>query len=570
MFGKKKKQSEDRCREIWDRYSKCRSYHDIISLNDNVEKAYRFYEGDQWHGVDSGDESLPVLNFITPTVKYKVSMIAMNNMVINYSVPGKTDERTGQITSALNLSALRSWERLKMDTKCWEAVKSAAVAGESYIYFYDERMNCQLINNTDIFFADEQQPDLQKQPYIIIAERRPVNDVIADAKRNGVPKEKISDIHPDTDTDNLVTTEETKHEVETSDGKCTCLLYLELDKNGNLHFMRLTKNVVYQPEEIIENIGVYPIASLVFNRKKGSCRGRGEVLPLIANQIEVNRSYARRLLNAKLTAYSKLVYAGDKVINPKSLMEVGTAIEVDGATVEDVSKYINYLHPAQMSSEAASITTELMQLTRDLAGAGDAAVGNIDPTQASGTAIIAVRDQAAIPLNEQTADFRQFVEDIARIWINIERVYNPDGIETDGGENIDPSELENLDYVIRIDVSSTTPFSKYAREQAIERLFGMGQLSFDEYVEALDDDSSVPKAKLEEILSKRMQEQAELAEQQSAAEQQQMMMNDPEALENEVTGAAQSYGAQTAQEAGLEALVAQTVNNYGGDINAAG
>ena len=38
--------------------------------------------------------------------------------------------------------------------------------------------------------------------------------------------------------------------------------------------------------------------------------------------------------------------------------------------------------------------------------------GQIDPTQASGTAIIATRDQAALPLNEQVARYRQFVEDV--------------------------------------------------------------------------------------------------------------------------------------------------------------
>lgn len=566
MFKKKEKQA-DRCTQVWNYFQKCLNYHDMLSLNDNTEKAYRFYEGDQWHGLDSGDETLPVYNFIKPTVNYKVSMIAMNNMVINYSVPGNISERISSVTSTLNMLALRNWERLKMDTRCWEIIRDAAIAGDSYIYFYDEKLHCQIINNTNIFFADAQQPDIQKQPYIIIAERRPVNDVMADAKRNGISKDKILEILPDSDLDNEVTTEETKREVETKDGKCTCLLYLQLDNSGDLHFMRCTKHVIYQPEKIIKNYKTYPIASLVFNRKKGSCRGRGEVLPLISNQIEVNRNLARRLMNAKLTAYSKLVYAGDRVRNIKALTEVGTAIEVDGATVEDVTKYINYLSPAQMSSESANITTELMTTSRDLAGAGDAAVGNIDPTQASGTAIIAVRDQAAIPLNEHTAAFRQFVEDVAKIWLHTERVYNPNGIETDKGEIITPAELENLDFVVRIDVSSTTPFSKYAREQAIERLFSMGQLSFEEYVEALDDDSSVPKAKLEEIIAKRREQQMLLAQQQMYEQQQSLMEDNPMVLESEAENAAQSYGVPTAQTAGLESLVNQAVNNYGGDLN---
>ena len=38
-------------------------------------------------------------------------------------------------------------------------------------------------------------------------------------------------------------------------------------------------------------------------------------------------------------------------------------------------------------------------------------------------------------------------------------------------------------------------------------------------------------------------------------------------LESEAENAAQSYGVPTAQTAGLESLVNQAVNNYGGDLN---
>lgn len=56
---------------------------------------------------------------------------------------------------------------------------------------------------------------------------------------------------------------------------------------------------------------------------------------------------------------------------------------------------------------------------------------------------------------------------------------------------------------IRVDATSTTPFSKYAREQALERLLEKGIIDFSEYVEALDEDSSVPKAQLISILKNR-------------------------------------------------------------------
>ncbi len=492
----------ERC-SIWRLFENCLSYHSLISLKEDTEKAYRFYEGDQWHGIEmQNKDMLPVYNFIKPTVNYKVSMVAMNNMTINYSTPGKADQETNKIIESLNLLALQCWERLKMDSKCWALVRAAAIAGESFIYFFDKDMNSQIINNTDVFLGDETQADIQKQPYIIIAERRDVNDVIAEAKANGVSKEQCDSIIADNDKDNVVTTEKTKEEVKSDSGKCTCLLYFKLEKNGDLKFTRCTKHVVYQPEKVIKGYGIYPIASLVFGAKKGTARGHGEVLPLINNQIEVNRNLARRIINSKLTAYSRLVYASEMIANPKALSEVGTAIEITGSTVEDVNKYVKYISPAQMSPEAASLVNEIMHTSRELAGAGDAALGNIDPTQASGTSIIAVRDQAAIPLNEQAAAFKQLVEDIAKIWLKTFEVYGP--VECDDQE-INPASLRKLNPIVRIDVSNTSPFSKYAREQALERLFVGKHISFEEYVKSLDSDSSVPKSKLESILKARQE-----------------------------------------------------------------
>lgn len=487
--------------DIWNKFEKIRIAHSEVSLRSNTEAAYRFYEGDQWYGLGS-DETLPVLNFIKPVVDYKTSMVAMNAMTIDYSVLGESTTETNRITKALNVFAARNWERLKMDNMCWKIIKAAMVAGDAYVFIYDGSFHAQLIDNVDIYFGNERETDIQKQPYIIIAERRDVVDVVEDAKQNGISAELREDIVSDSEAEEYITTEDGGREIAQAGGKCTCLLYLKLHRNGDLGFCRCTRHVIYQPTQIIKGIGCYPIAPLVFNRQKGSSRGRGEVRPLINNQIEVNRNLARRLLNSKLTAFSKLVYAEDRINNPDALLEAGTAIAIKGATVENVRDYINYIAPAQMSSEASNLTAELMNVTRELAGAGDAAMGSIDPTQASGTAIIAVRDQAAIPLNAQTADFRQFVEDIAKIWLSIVRVYNPDGITIDG-EKVLPADIEAIDLSIKIDVSSKAPFSKYAREQALERALANGLISFEEYVSALDHDAHAPKSAFEKIVTDR-------------------------------------------------------------------
>ena len=162
------------------------------------------------------------------------------------------------------------------------------------------------------------------------------------------------------------------------------------------------------------------------------------------------------------------------------------------STIKDA---VCYLTPSSMSPDAKLLSDELLSVSKELAGAGDAALGHIDPSTASGSAIIAVRDQAALPLNEQVARFRQFAEDIAFIWYRLWSVYGADGI--------DKKQLSRAMPDIRVDIANASPFSKYAREQALERLFSMGHITFEEYVEALDDDSSAPKSKLGNIIKKR-------------------------------------------------------------------
>ena len=146
--------------DIWQLYEKGKRYHDSISLKDRVLKCYRFYEGEQWYGLENGSESLPCYNFIAPTVKYKTAMIAMNNMSITFSA---SDISNQEVIGFINSYTAQKWEKLKMDSVCWDIVKAAAIAGESYIYFYDGGLSSQVIYSTIIFLADEREPDLQKQ-----------------------------------------------------------------------------------------------------------------------------------------------------------------------------------------------------------------------------------------------------------------------------------------------------------------------------------------------------------------------------------------------------------------------
>lgn len=535
--------AEPDCTAIWKKYQQGVRRLQNIGLYAKTRRAYRFFEGDQWSGLESGGEMMPIYNIIQPVVEHKSASVAMNGMEICYTPLEYGDyDQAAQACRTLNRYAARQWELLKMDKLSWQTIKDACIAGDSYLYFYDRDLSAQMIDNASIYFGDETSAEIQKQPWIIIAERRFVRDVKREARKNGLSRQEIDGIGPDQDTDQLLGEDARKNQA-LEDQRCTSLLYMSRNEEGIVQICRSVKNVIYQKDALIQakdgrngqplgrGLTLYPVAGLVWVKKKGSARGVGEAGPLIANQIEINKMLARRLMNAKLTAFGRLVYNSDQVLNPEGVSKVGSPIRVKGIAASRVTDLVAYLHPSPMSQDAKNLTDEMISQTRDLAGAGDAALGQINPENASGAAIIAVRDQAALPLNEQIADYKQFCEDIAAIWYDMWAAYHPMGMEVElppparpGGEQTPPERqtipaevLQQMRVNIRIDVSPANPFSKYAQEQALGALYQSQAISFEEYVEALDENAAAPKGKLQEILKRRRQQAEQQAMEQARA-----------------------------------------------------
>ncbi len=494
--------------EIWKRYELGQEHHRRIDLYGATEKAHRYLLGDQW----TGGEGYPVMNLVAPTVKSKVATVAQGQVTITYNPIGGGAQ--GAVCESLSEFAAARWEQFKLDSLCWQVVRDAAVAGDSYLYFYDAEGRAEVLDNTNLYLGDEQCADIQRQPYLLIAERRSVEQVREIGRAHGLSEKALADIVPDDSTGHLLT-EQARAEMEQD--KCTCLLYLYKDKAGYVHTVRSTKRVIYQPDTALcardatgavqGGLTRYPIASLIWQQVKGSARGRGEVAGLIPNQDELNRTLARRAMAVKNFAYPKLVYDKDRVEDVEALTQVGAQVAVDNLAGTSVSDLITYLPPVPIGTAAERLSSELLGLTRELAGAGDGLLGSIDPEKASGAAILAVRDLAQLPLNEQIAAYRQFVEDIAAIWLEMWCVYHPMGLTVtrrDGTQTvIDADALRRLQVAIRIDISSESPYSKYAAAQALDNLFAGGHLSFEEYVSLLDDSSALPKGKLEQIIQAR-------------------------------------------------------------------
>ena len=562
---------------IWGLFEKGRNYHRQTGIYTDTDRNYRMYNGNQWEGAKLGDVEPVQKNFIKPIVKYKCSVIHDNLYAIVYSSQNYENrefrKQAERYCEMLNGYASKVWEKDKMDFKGRRITKDAAINDEGILYvnFDQEKMQPvnEIVKKNDIYYGNENDDDIQNQPYILIRKRMPVVNAIELAHQLGMTG-KDDYIVGDSDTFEE-SGEAAKEEVD----NMVTIVYKMYKQDGTVHYSVATRWVTIV-EDVDLGIKLYPIAHFNWEEKEGSARGEGEVRYLIPNQIEVNRTEVRRVLTVKYQAYPQKVVDVSKVANPQALNTVGGTIRTNGAPVDDIHKIVGTIPPAQMSPDVVKLQEDLIQVTRDLAGAGDTATGQVNPESASGRAILAVQQASQAPMTEQKESYKNFVEDVARIWLEYLVAYSENGINMEeevtdpytGKEtvqivNVPQSAMEQLQASVKIDVTPKGVYDKFAQEQTLENLlmnglFNAQRLSeFEAYVEALDDESVAPKQKLQGIIDRMKEEQRKIAmiQQQAQLMQQranQFLMGDPDEQADQIADAQlqlmeQQYAEQEAE-----------------------
>ena len=517
---------------IWDLYEKGRNYHRMTGIYTDTDRNYRMYNGNQWEGAKLGDVEPVQKNFIKPIVKYKISVIHDNLYAINYSSLNfenqefrKTAER---ICDMLNAYAARVWEQDKMDFKGRRITKDAAINDEGIVYvdFDLDKMKPvnEIIKKNDVYYGNENDDDIQAQPYILIRKRMPVVNAQALAERYGLSEEQQR--HIVGDNDNF---EESGEAAKIELDYMVTVVYKLYKMDGTVRFSVATRWVDIV-EDVDTGLSIYPVAHFNWEEKEGSARGEGEVRYLIPNQIEVNRTEVRRVLTVKYQAYPQKVVDVSKVSNPQALNTVGGTIRTNGQPVDDIHKIVGTLPPAQMSPDVVKLQEDLIQVTRDLAGAGDTATGQVNPESASGRAILAVQQASQAPMTEQKETYKNFIEDLARIWLEYLIVHAENGVnleetvtDPNTGEeaiqlvNVPQASLQQLQATVKIDVTPKSVYDKFAQEQSLENFLTQGFFNSQRigelkaYAKALDDDSVTPKMKLLEIIEEAENQQRRIA-----------------------------------------------------------
>lgn len=564
---------------IWALFEKGRNYHRQVGIYTDTDRNYRFYNGNQWEGAKLDGVEAVQKNFIKPVVKYKVSVIHDNLYGIVYSSQNFENQafrkQAEHYCDMLNRYASRVWESDKMDFKGRRVTKDAAINDEGIIYvnFDQDKMQPinEIIKKNDIYYGNENDDDIQAQPYILLRKRMPVVNAIEFALANGMSESKVPFIIGDTDT-----FEESGDAAKKEVDDMVTIVYKMYKQDGTVHYSIATRWVDIV-EDVDLGITIYPVAHFNWEEKEGSSRGEGEVRYLIPAQIEVNRTEIRRLLTVKYQAFPQKVVDVSKISNPAALNTVGGLIRTNGNPVDDVHKIVGTIPPAQMSPDVKQLQEDLIQVTRELAGAGDVATGQVDPTQASGKAILAVAEASRSPMTEQKESYKNFIEDLAKIWLEYLIAYSENGINMEepytdpatGEElvqiiNVPQTALQQLQATVKIDVTPKSVYDRFAQEQTIENLFLNGLLSaqrvseLEVYYKILPDDSVAPKVAIGEAIEYIKGEQRKIAVMQAQAQimqqrAQQFLMEDPDGQADQIADAQQQIMAQAQAQQTAEA-----------------
>jgi hypothetical protein len=530
--------------ETWQLFEKGRDYLRLMNVYNDTDRNYQFYNGDQWEGAKIDGIEPVQYNFIETIVDYKLGKINANEWGIVFSSDNfdrdfrPMAEKTCEL---LNKKARKVWERDKMDAKVRIFTEDSAVNSEGIIYAdYDldnQSPINEVLNKCDVHYGNEQSEDIQSQPYILVSKRVSVIEAREFAKANGATEEEIAYICGDNDSFESAG-KDAKYE---KDPMCTIVTKMWKEK-GTVWFSKSVKYLEISKAKD-SKLTLYPLVHFLWKHKKGSSRGEGEVKYLIPNQLEENKTLARSALSIKQNAYPQKVADISKIVNPSAIGQVGGVIKAQGA-VDNVKNIFGYVEPAQMSADVFKFMSDLISVTREIRNASDIATGGINPEDASGRAILAVQQASEQPLAKQTFGLKDAIEDLARIWLDQWTVYTLEGmtleeelVDEDTGETytqlvqIPESVLTNLKGSVTVDITPKSAYDKYAKEVSIENLLKAGYFNAQRlselktYVQLLDDDSVMPKNKLEEAISIMEDEQMKIAQMRADAQTMQMRAN---------------------------------------------
>lgn len=504
--------------EIFAELAEDDSFKEGLGLFDTVKRNNNFYHDKQWEGVKAPDLDKPVFNVLKPAVNYFVSMLVSDDIGVDVELlEGMHGVDKSVVENAIRGSIDSLLENVKFNWLSREFLKNCAIDGDACLYvWWDEEADknsghwlkgaimVDLVDNTDVCFGDKSTNVMDRQPFVIIRQRKPTLLVREEAKRKGVAE--WESIMPDGYGG------ERMYNDDKLEGEFTTLAVKFWKEAGKVWWMRCSRELVIDEPRCL-GIERYPLVYMSWEREKNCCHGVSPLSGKINNQIFINKIYAMAMEYQKNMAFPKLLY--DATLIPKWSNKVGQAIAVNGNP--QAALFASFA-PSGMNEQALSLANSTISLTKDSMGVYDAALGNVKPDNTS--AIIAVQQASAQPLELQRLDFYQAVEDLVRVALEfMGRFYGLREVmvlDEEGNEDFawfDFGVLEGMNVRLKVSVGASSYWSELVQVQTLDNMLAGGIIpDAYTYLEQIPEGYVRNKSRIMRALKKQMRENNEAKE----------------------------------------------------------
>ena len=489
------------------RYSDGVSFKNQIDLYETVEENENFFIGKQWEGINANGNPTPTFNFLKRVTLFQVATVSSDNITMQATPLSSTSRYSlgdmERVSDVMNKQFKALFERNKIVTKTREFMRNAAVDGDGCTYTYFDPdietgqdakgdIVTEIVQNSRVFFGNPFDREVQKQPWIMILLRKPLQEVKNEAKSNGFDPELIT-------RDN----EEMASEMSQKDTQNVSVFCMfERDpETGNIWFGKYTSKGQVAPWRDTE-LKLYPITWMNWDYVQDCYHGHALISQLIPNQIFVNQLFAMVMRSLQTTAFPKVIYDGTRI--PHWDGGVGRAIRVNGGG--DLNNIARIMDPASVSPQISQFIDAAIEYTQNFMGASDAALGDTRPDNTS--AIIALQRASNAPLELVKQNMFQAVEDLGRIYLDQMRVYygrryvqvkmwtksqmqnSPLGMtlpEQDVNVEFDFAVLNEIPLSLQLDVGASSYWSEIAAVQTLDNLLMQNKINLDDYLERIPD-----------------------------------------------------------------------------------
>ena len=525
---------ENQATTIWTEYEKTKEYQDSMNFRTDFPEIVKFKEGDQWPAPTKKTKNFPrpVFNITEMFIRNKRAQVTNQNLEISFT-PLEIDESNKEKAEAgakayTDFSRIL-WENVDQNELNNELVDDAITLGTGILHYYwDDSaeggsslkyigdLAGEVIDVLNIGVANPREKNIQKQPFVILESRLTLAKVREMAEKEGISELEYDLIKPDNynafyDNDRKV-----------KDDEEVTILTKYYKKDGVVYYSKSTQSVMIVKDreltpvieeeydeltgEVIERpkITIYPIVALTYKRRKKSFYGIGEAQDVIPINKLMNQFYGMESLGVI------------RVGNPNVLVKKGALKQPltnePGQTIEDHFEGggdgIKFMQPPNFSNEFSKLSGEIFELARTLTGNTDVSTGEVIGANMPASAIIALQNQAKVPIKEFQSRFFSAMKEVGDIWCQFYKTFysTARNISVESDEGIETKTFRGTDYAgtdFKTKVEVTVSADKESLAMSVlEGMKAAGDITKEQYVE-LAPDSAIPfKAKLKEMWTK--------------------------------------------------------------------